>query len=155
MTGFLHLDTGELTRPGEIEMKSRKENMLLNVLLGTGLYLLDSVRGRIADGVDDLRGRAKDSYDDFSSKAKDGYETAANRVSRASDALRGEDSSILGTTASLLIGIGIGVGLGMLLAPASGEETRSNIADKVQDFSGKVRDRFSREQEAATGTYGA
>ena len=53
-----------------------------------------------------------------------------------------KNSSILGTTASLLIGIGIGVGLGMLLAPASGEETRSNIADKVQDFGGKVRDRF-------------
>lgn len=136
-------------------MKSRKENILMNVLLGTGLYLLDSVRDRVADGVGDLRDRAKDNYEDFRSKAKDGYETASDRVSRASDVLRGEDSSILGTTASLLIGIGIGVGLGMLLAPASGEETRGNIAEKVQDFGGKVRDRFSREQEAATGTYGA
>ena len=136
-------------------MKTRKENILLNVLLGTGLYLLDSVRDRIADGVDDLRGRAKDNFEDLRSKAKDGYETASSRVSRASEVLRGDDSSVLSTAASLLVGIGIGVGLGMLLAPASGEETRSNIADKVQDFGGKVRDRFSREQEVGTGTYGA
>ncbi len=136
-------------------MKSRKESILMNALLGTGLYLLDSVRDRFADGVGDLRDRAKDNYEDLRSRAKDGYETASDRVSRASDVLRGEDSSILSTTASLLIGIGIGVGLGLLLAPASGEETRGNIAEKVQDFGGKVRDRFSREQEAATGTYGA
>ncbi len=136
-------------------MKTRKDNILMNVLLGTGLYLLDSVRDRLADGVDDIKGRAKDNYEDLRSKAKDGYDTATDRVSRASDVLRGDDSNILGTTASLLIGIGIGVGVGMLLAPASGEETRSSIADKVQDFGGKVRDRFSREQEVASGTYGA
>lgn len=136
-------------------MKTRKENILMNVLLGSGLYLLDSVRDRIADGVDDLKGRAKDNYEDLRGKAKDGYETASDRVSRATDALRGEDSNLLGTTASLLIGIGIGVGVGMLLAPASGEETRSNLADKVQDFGGKFRERFSRETEAASGTYGA
>jgi len=131
-------------------MKSRKENILMNVLLGTGLYLLDTVRDRFADNIDDLRGRTKESFEDLRSKAKDGYETASERVSRASDALRGE----LSTTAALLIGIGIGVGVGMLLAPASGEETRGNIADKVQDFGGKVKERFARETEA-TGTYGA
>lgn len=135
-------------------MKSRKENILMNVLLGTGLYLLDSVRDRFADSVEDLRGRTRESYEDLRSKAKDGYEVASDRVSRATEVLRGEDSSLLSTTAALLIGVGIGVGVGMLLAPASGEETRSNIADKVQDFGGKVRDRFSREAEA-TGTYGA
>jgi uncharacterized protein YjbJ (UPF0337 family) len=135
-------------------MKSRKESILMNVLLGTGLYLVDSFRDRLAEGVEDLRGRTKETYEDLRSKAKDGYEVASDRVGRASEVLRGEDSSILGTTASLLIGIGIGVGVGMLLAPASGEETRTNIAGKVQDFGGKVRDRFSREAEA-TGTYGA
>ena len=47
------------------------------------------------------------------------------------------------TAVSLLIGIGIGVGVGMLLAPASGEETRR-----------KIQNRFARETEPATGTYG-
>ena len=135
-------------------MKSHKENILMNVLVGTGLYLLDSVRDRLADGIEDFRGRSKDTYEDLRSRAKDTYETASDRVGRASDALRGEDGNLLGTTASLLIGVAIGVGVGMLLAPASGEETRSNIADKVQDFGGRVRDRFTRE-EAASGTYGA
>ena len=50
-------------------------------------------------------------------------------------------------SAAVLIGVGIGVGVGMLLAPASGEETRENLADRV-------RDRFSREKEPSTGTYG-
>ncbi len=136
-------------------MKLRKENILMNVLLGTGLYLLDSVRDKLADGAEDFRGRSKDAYEDLRGKAKDTYETASDRVGRASDVLRGEDSNFLGTAASLLIGIGIGVGVGMLLAPASGEETRSNLADKVQDFSGKVKDRFSREEESVSGTYGA
>jgi gas vesicle protein len=136
-------------------MKTRKENILLNVLLGTGLYLLDSVRDRIADGVGDMKGRGKDSFDDLKSKAKDSYDDVTDRVSRASDVITGDDGSVLSTAASLLIGIGIGVGVGMLLAPASGEDTRNNIAEKVQDLGGKVRERFARETESVTGTYGA
>lgn len=128
-------------------MKTKKENLLLNVLLGTGVYLLNSVRGRVADNIDDFRDRAKDSYSDLRDKAKDTYGVASDRVNRASDALRGEDHSVLRTTVAVLIGVGIGVGLGVLLAPASGEETRSTIADKVRSF--------SQEPERATGTYGA
>jgi len=113
-------------------MRLRKENILTNVLLGTGLYLLDSLRDRFAEGVDDIRGRARDTYD-----------TASERVSRASDVLRGEDHPGLNAGVALLIGVGIGVGVGMLLAPASGEETRR-----------KIQNRFTRETEPATGTYG-
>ena len=73
-------------------MKSRKENILMNVLLGTGLLFCSiQFATALADGVGDLRGRAKDNYDDLRSKAKDGYETASDRVSRASDVLRGEE----------------------------------------------------------------
>lgn len=113
-------------------MRLQKENILTNVLLGTGLYELDSLRDRFAEGIDDFRGRARDTY-----------ETASDRVSRASDVLKGEDHSGLNAGLSLLIGIGIGVGVGMLLAPASGEETRR-----------KIQNRFARETEPATGTYG-
>jgi hypothetical protein len=125
-------------------MKIKKENVLLNVLLGTGLYLLDSMRERLADNVGDLRDTAKE----FRGRARDTYGTASERVGRAADVLRGEDHSGLSTTAAVLIGIGIGVGVGILLAPASGEETRSNIADKVRSFSEEA-------QERATGTYGS
>ena len=117
-------------------MKSRKERVLLNLMLGTGIYLLDSLRNRMAGTVDELR-----------SKAQDTYETTTDRVSRAADVIRGKDSHFLRTGTAALFGLGVGVGLGLLLAPASGEETRSNIADKVRD----IRDRVS-SPEDATGT---
>jgi hypothetical protein len=127
-------------------MKSRREKILLNLLLGTGVYLLESMRGRMGGTVDDLRSKAED----FRSKAQDTYETASDRVSRAADVIRGEDgSNILGTAGAALLGLGIGVGIGLLLAPASGEETRNNLADKARD----IRDRVS-SRVGATGTYG-
>src|SRR5438445_10778336 len=102
-------------------MRMRKENLLWNVLLGTSVYLLDSLRNRLSDSVDDIGDRARDTYDE-----------ASRRVSRASDVIRGEDHSGLSTAAALLIGVGVGVVVGMLLAPASGEETRGTIAKQVQ-----------------------
>jgi len=118
-------------------MRLRKESVLLNVLLGTGLYLLDSMRDRLSEGMDDMRSRARDTYD-----------TASDRVSRASDVIRGQDHRFLSTGAAILIGVGIGTGLGILLAPASGEETRGSLKETMKD-------RFSRAKEPATGTYGA
>ena len=123
-------------------MRTRNKT-LATILLGAGAYLLESMRERLTDGAHDLHERARDTYD-----------LASHRASRATAALRGEDSHILSSAAALLVGVGIGVGVGMLLAPASGEETRANIAGKVQDFGDKVRSR-AREVENATGTYGA
>ncbi len=124
-------------------MKLRKENILWNVLLGSGVYLLDSLKERLSAGFDDASDRARDTYSE-----------AARRASRASDAIRGEDHHGVSTVAALLVGVGVGLGVGMLLAPASGEETRSTISNKVQEFGDRVRDKFS-EREAGTGTYGA
>jgi YtxH-like protein len=113
-------------------LRLRKENLLWNLLLGTGVYLLDSLRDRLGDGLDDLSDRARDTYDE-----------ASRRTRRASAVIRGEDHRGVSTAAALLIGIGVGVGVGMLLAPASGEETRNTISNKVQEFGDRVRDRFS------------
>lgn len=124
-------------------MRLRKENILWNVLLGTGVYLLDSMRNRLTDTIGDIGGAARETYGE-----------ASRRVSRASDVIRGEDHRGVNTAAALLIGIGVGVGVGMLLAPASGEETRSNISNKVHDFGDRMRDKFSSERESSTGTYG-
>ena len=55
-------------------MRSRKDKVLMNILLGAGVYLLDSWRNRLGGSVDELR-----------SKAQETYETAADRVSRATD----------------------------------------------------------------------
>ena len=78
----------------------KKDKMLWNLLMGTGVYLLDSLRERAGDSFDDLSGRARDTYDE-----------ATRRASRARDAIRGEDHHHLGTTAALIIGVGVGVGL--------------------------------------------
>lgn len=125
-------------------MRFKKQKPLLSILLGAGLYyLVDSLRQHLPDSVDDIKGKVRGTYD-----------TASERVSRASDALRGrEDSQILGKVGALVIGVGIGVGIGLLIAPASGEQTRANINDKVSDFSDKVRERAKKSQ-GATGTLG-
>ena len=124
-------------------MRFKKREPLFSVLLDTGLHLLDSLRERLPDNVDDLKDRFRDTYD-----------TATDRVGRATDALRGEkDSHILGKVGALLIGVGIGVGVGLLIAPASGEETLSEITDKVSDFGDKVREHTGKKPQGATGTY--
>ena len=123
-------------------MRARQKNVLLNLSLGTGAYLLYSLRDRL--GISDLR-----------DNAREGYETASHRVRRASNALRGQDRYTSTTGAALLVGVGVGVGLGMLIAPASGEKTRADISEKVKDFRDKARERSSRQEpQAATGTYG-
>jgi gas vesicle protein len=138
-------------------MRLRKESILMDVMLGAGVYLLDSLRNRMSDNLSDagsrardkysnLRERARDKYEDLRDRAHDTYETVSDRVGRANDVLRGEDRSVMGNAAALLLGVGVGVGLGILLAPASGEETRNNLADKV-------REGFGRSKEAAAGTY--
>ena len=125
-------------------MRFKNKELLLGVLLGAGLNLLNSLRELLPDNVDDFKTRVRDT---------DG--TASSRVSRASEVLRGEeDSQILGKGVALLIGVGIGVGIGLLIAPASGEETRTGITDRVSDFGEKVRDQIGKRPQSATGTHG-
>ena len=125
-------------------MKLRKEKVLWNVLLGTSVYLLDSLRGRLNEGIDELSDRARDTYGE-----------ASRRAGRAVEVIRGEDRRGINSAAALLIGVGVGVGVGMLLAPASGRDTRTSISNRVQEFGGRVRDKFSEQKrEPGSGTYG-
>ena len=119
-------------------MKFRKEKLLSDIALGTGLYLLDTLRTRLVEGVGSASERARESASEF-------YDTASDRASRAADVIRGQDHPTFNKTAAILLGIGIGTGIGLLLAPASGEETRNTIAEKLWD----------RGSERSTGTYGA
>jgi len=126
-------------------MGLRIEKVLWNVLLGTSVYLLDSLRNRMSEGIDDLSDRARDTYGE-----------ASRRASRAVEVVRGEDHSGINSAAALLIGVDVGVGVGMLLAPASGRDTRTQISNRVQEFGGRVRDKFSSEKrEPGTGTFGS
>jgi hypothetical protein len=122
---------------------------VLKVALGTGLFLLDqpdeakrNVRDKISDQVDDLRERAQDTY-----------QVAADRVGRAADVLRGEDDHrSLWNAVRLIAGIGIGIGVGLLIAPATGDETRTRLAERAQEFGDNMRQRFSTGDLRPTGT---
>jgi YtxH-like protein len=115
-------------------MRGRRNYTLFDVLLGTGLDLLDLVRHRAADHAESI-----------SEKAKDAYDEASGRVGRASRAITGEDRSGISSTAALLLGVGVGVALGILFAPASGEQVRRNIADSARDFGERIRSRVGGE----------
>jgi hypothetical protein len=121
-------------------------NNLIKSILKTAVYFLDQT-DRFADG---LRDRVSDTV-----------ERAGDRVSdlreRAHDLYEGEDHTMRNVL-TFAAGVAIGVGAGMLLAPASGEEIRESIGDKVQDIGDRVRDRFSSTsgttRRSATGTEG-
>jgi hypothetical protein len=141
LTEILHLGINNISS-GDT-MRFRKREPLFNVLLDTGLRLLDSLRDRLPDNMDDIKGKVRDTYS-----------TASDRVSRATGALRGEEEShVFGKAIALAIGVGIGIGIGVLIAPASGEETRADIADRVSDF-GDVHAHSGTKQPSATGTHG-
>jgi hypothetical protein len=125
-------------------MKSKQKDLLLGVLLGTGLHLLNNLRDRLPDKMDNIKDGARERYD-----------TVSARLGRATNVLRGkEESRIFGKVGALLIGVGIGVGVGLLIAPASGEKTRADINDKVSDLGDKVRERTRKTREGTTGTHG-
>jgi hypothetical protein len=130
--------------------KGESMNKFLKLLLGTSLYLLE----QSDSGTRKVRERAVGEIEDLRDAARARYETAADRVIRASRAIRGEDRHIVDSALWFVGGVGVGVGVGLILAPASGEETRSVIAEKVQDIGVKVRQQFSSERASATGTRG-
>src|SRR6267378_7728019 len=115
-------------------------NNLIKSMLKTAVYFLDQtdrfagdVRDRFSDTVDRASGRVSDLRD----QAQELYE--------------GENHT-LRNVLTFAAGVGVGIGAGMLLAPASGEEIRGSIGDKVHDISERVRDRFSSEARNSTGT---
>ena len=116
-------------------------NNLLKSILKTAVYFLDQ-SDRVAA---DMRDRISNSLD-----------SAADQVSdlrdRAHDLYEGDHT--FRNVLTFVAGVGVGVGAAMLLTPASGEEIRGQIGEKVQDISGRVRDRFSSERKSATGTEG-
>jgi len=113
-----------------------KWNRLVKSLLKTTLYILDQTAEQVE--------RVADSTSEITDQAK-------RVVNSAASAIQPREDHTLRSIVSFAAGVGIGVGAGMLLAPASGGETRSSISDKVKDISNKVKGRVSA-QDLATGT---
>jgi hypothetical protein len=112
-------------------------NQLLKSLLRTGVYFLD----RADDATAPIRERVRDRANDFTGRA-------THMI------LRRQDHTVR-YAISFAAGIGLGLGAGLLFAPASGDETRDALTDKVHNFGESVREHFSREvKQGATGTEG-
>jgi gas vesicle protein len=120
---------------------------LLKTLLGTSLYLLEQ-----SDGAQKAHDRATRKINGLRDAVQQKYEDAADRVAKASRAIRGEDNPALGNAVRLAVGIGVGIGLGLLFAPASGQDTRRAIAGSVQQFRNNVRKRVSSERARVVAT---
>jgi len=104
------------------------------VRLGAKLSLLftdPKVRSAIGD-------RLKDHVDNLTDTVASKYEDAADRVEAAAAAFRGK-RNWPSRVAGFLLGVGIGAGLGILLAPASGAETRDAVRDKAKAVDMKNR----------------
>jgi hypothetical protein len=106
-----------------------KWNSVLKSLLKTAVYVMDQT----AEQVDRVSDRASEIADD------------------ARTAIFPEDHT-LRHVLLFAAGVGVGVGAGLLLAPASGEETRNSITEKVQDIGDKVKARVSNRNYGVTGT---
>jgi len=107
-------------------------NKLVKSLLRITLNVLDQsdratsdVRERVRDRIDNLSDRVEDITD------------------RTRQAIYGRPNNALRCGLSFAAGIGLGVGVGLLLAPASGEDTRNTIAEKMQDAGNRVRERIA------------
>jgi len=122
-------------------------NKLLKSVLKTVVYLLEQTE----DVADDVRHRVSQGYDRVSDRVSDLRDQAADLGDRASDLYEGEDHT-LRNVLTFVAGVGVGIGAAILFAPASGEEIRSQIGEKVQSIGGKVRDRFTSEGRSRTGT---
>ena len=112
-------------------------NQLLKWLLNSGVYFLEQSDRNTAEMAD----RVKHGVHNFSRRAK--------------HALHEHEDHTVRHAISFGAGIGLGIGIGLLLAPSSGEKTRSSIAGKVHDFGETAKGRFSQEaKRSATGTEG-
>jgi hypothetical protein len=94
------------------------------------------MRDSIYDGV----GRAGDRASELRHQAMDLY---------------GHEDHTVRNVVSLVAGVGVGIGLAILFAPASGEQVRNSITERVQAVGDRVREGVSSKgkvAQAATGT---
>jgi hypothetical protein len=108
---------------------------LSNVLLGAGLYILDSLRERLAENVRDLGEKTRNSHVDLPTRGTDVHSEGLELHEHANKMIIGNNNRyFLDTANAAIIGVGVGFGIGMIFAPASGEETRRNIGELVRDL---------------------
>jgi gas vesicle protein len=122
-------------------------NNLIRTILKTAVYFLDQtdrftsdVRDRVSEGVGRAADQVSDRVSDLREQAQEIYE--------------GEDHTMRHVL-TFAAGVGVGIGAAILFTPASGQEIRNSIGDKVHDIGDRVRNRFSSSvSQDITGTEG-
>jgi gas vesicle protein len=117
----------------DIMMRSRNNRWMdiSRLAVKLGLILTDpKVRAEIQDEVKTRANRASDAV-------TRNYEEVSDRLEAAGSALQGRTywPSRVG---GFLLGVGVGAGIGLLLAPASGAETRDAIRDRAAEMKDRV-----------------
>jgi hypothetical protein len=118
---------------------------VLRSVLKTAVDLLEQserVSGKMRDSIYDGVGQAGDRASELRRQAMDLY---------------GHEDHTVRNMVSLVAGVGVGIGLAILFAPASGEQVRHSITERVQAVGDRVRDGVSSKRKvakAATGTEG-
>jgi hypothetical protein len=116
---------------------------VLRSVLKTAVDLLEQserVSGRMRDGVNEGIDRAGGRLSDLRHQAMDLY---------------GHEDHTVRNVVSLVAGVGVGIGLAILFAPASGEQVRNSITERVQAVGDRVREGVSSKRKvtrSATGT---
>jgi gas vesicle protein len=123
-------------------------NDLVKSILKTAVYFLDQTNAFTSN----VKDRVSDSIDEASDRVSDLRDRASHLRDRASD-FYGHEDHTLRNVLTFAAGVGVGIGAAMLFAPASGEEFREQIGEKVQDIGDRVRSKFS-DVRNATGTEG-
>jgi gas vesicle protein len=76
-----------------------------------------------------IQNQMHDRVDDISDALNEKYEDASDRLSNASDALRGRNQ--WPSWGTFLVGVGIGTGIGLLVAPTSRDRVRSAFNERA------------------------
>ena len=74
-----------------------------------------------------------------------------NTRSRSQVEYRGRDGGVGAGIFKFMWGIGLGLGAGMLLAPASGRQTRSSISERATELADNARSKYEQVRKSVTG----
>jgi len=74
-----------------------------------------------------------------------------NTRSRSQVEYRGRDGGVGAGIFKFMWGIGLGLGAGMLLAPASGRQTRSSISERATELADNARSKYEEVRKSVTG----
>ncbi len=110
---------------------------VLRSVLRTAVDLLEQsqrVSGRVRDGVNEGVDRAGDRLSELRHQAMDLY---------------GHEDHTVRNVVSFVAGVSVGIGLAILFAPASGQQVRNSITERVGAVGNRVRERVSSKRKVA------